>query len=395
MKLFAKGAAALALFCAAHSANAQNYQKIHQKAILVDTHNDVLINVLEGLRLEDDLRGKTHSDLARFKKGGVDVQFFSVWSDETYGKGKGFAYANRQIDSLQAIAARNPDKMVMVGNYQELMDAVKQGKLAGLVGVEGGHMIEDSIPYLDSLYNRGARYLTLTWNNSTSWASSAKDETAGTVPNAKSGLNEHGKQIVRRMNELGMMVDISHVGDQTFWDVINTSTKPVIASHSSVHNFCSHFRNLKDDQIKAIAKNGGVVQLNFAADFLDCGVPERQQQFMAKYKTEIDSLKNRGWSNSRIRKWLVNKYPKEATAVQPPLSVLLDHIDYIVKLVGVDYVGLGSDFDGISMAPQQLDGVEDYPLITKGLLTRGYSQQDINKILGGNLLRVFQANSPR
>ncbi|PRY03997.1 membrane dipeptidase [Pontibacter ummariensis] len=372
---------------------AQDHKALHQKAIVVDTHNDVLIAVMDGLDIAEDLRGKTHSDLARFKEGGVDVQIFSVWSDETYGKGKGFAYANRQIDSLYAIAARNPDKLRIVTSPEELMQAVKQQKLAAMIGVEGGHMIEDKLGYLDSLYSRGTRYLTLTWNNSTSWASSAADETGGTVPNAQKGLNDFGRQVVRRMNELGMMVDLSHVGEQTFWDVMETTTKPVIVSHSSAYAIRPHARNLKDEQIRAIAKNGGVIQLNFFSGFLDSKFDKRQKQFLAKHQAELDSLKKLGWSTSRRNEWLKEKYPAEANAVRPPLSLLLDHLDHIVKLVGVDYVGFGSDFDGISSAPQQLDGVEDFPVLTRELLVRGYSAQDIEKILGGNFLRVFQENA--
>ncbi|MCC9134947.1 dipeptidase [Pontibacter silvestris] len=376
-----------------HLVSAQSYKKLHQNAVVVDTHNDVLISVLEGLKIEDDLRGKTHSDLARFKEGGVDVQFFSVWCDESYGEDTAFKFANEQIDSLDAIIARNPGKMMKVRTPAELNAAVKQKRLASLVGVEGGHMIEHNLKYLDSLYSRGVRYMTLTWNNSTSWASSAMDEAQGTVPNPEKGLNDFGKQVVQRMNDLGMMVDLSHVGEQTFWDAINTTSKPVLVSHSCVYNICSHFRNLKDDQIKAVAKNGGVIQLNFYSGFLDCNFNDRLDQFIQKHQTEIDSLNQQNKSSIQIWEWMEEEYPEEAKDVRPPLSLLMDHLEYIINLVGVDYVGLGSDFDGITSAPQQLDGVEDLPVITREFVARGYSKQDINKILGGNLLRVFQANS--
>lgn len=381
------------LFCLNISTlQAQSYKKIHEDAILVDTHNDVMISILEGHRIEDNLKGKTHSDLARFKKGGVDVQFFSVWSDENYGEGKGFKFANQQIDSLNAIAARNPDKMMIATNYKEIMQAVKQKKLAAMIGVEGGHMIEDDISKLDSLYNRGVRYMTLTWNNSTSWASSAADEEEGTVPNSEAGLNDLGKNIVRRMNELGMLVDISHVGDKTFYDVLSIVNKPVIASHSSVYSICGHRRNLKDEQIKAIKKNGGVIQLNFAGDFIDCDLPARLDNFMAEHQAEVDSLKKQNFDMREIRNFMSKKYKAEVNALMPPLSALFDHMEHIIKLVGVDHVGLGSDFDGISTAPQQLNGVEDFPNITKEMVARGYSKKDINKILGENLLRVYRAN---
>ncbi|MDX5482534.1 MAG: dipeptidase [Hymenobacteraceae bacterium] len=392
-KILSTGFAALAVALACGSAaNAQSYKKLHDSALVVDTHNDVLINVMEGLDITKDLSGKTHSDLARFRQGGVDVQIFSVWSDETYGKGRGFAYANRQIDSLYAIAARNPDKLMIAKTPEDIQKAVKEKKLAAMIGVEGGHMMEDNLEYLDSLYQRGTSYMTLTWNNSTSWASSAKDEAEGTVPNTKKGLNDFGRQVVRRMNELGMMVDLSHVGEQTFWDAMQVTTKPVFVSHSCVHEFNSHHPTLTDDQITAVGKNGGVIHLNFFSGFLDEGFEKRQAQFLARHKAEVDSLREKNWSTGRIKDWLTSKYPEEAKNVRPPLSILLDHLDHIVKLVGVDHVGLGSDFDGITSTPRQLDSVADMPVITRELLNRGYSKQDIEKILGQNFMRMFKAN---
>jgi len=372
---------------------AQQYQKLHRKAILVDTHNDVLINTMQGLNIATDLIGKTQSDLARFKEGGVDAQFFSVWCDERYGKGTAYNYANAEIDSLYSIIRHNPDKIMLVRTPAELNQAVKSKKLGALIGVEGGHMLEDDLTYLDNLFNRGVRYLTLTWNNSTSWATSAKDETAGTSPNPQKGLNALGKQIVKRMNELGMLVDLSHVGETTFWDAMATTTKPVLVSHSCVHHLTPHFRNLKDDQIKAIAKNGGVIHLNFFSGFLDKDFLTRQEQFLQKHQLEVDSLTKLKWAEFDIQSWLVKKYAPEVEALRPPFSALFDHLDYIVKLVGVDYVGLGSDFDGITSSPQQLDDVTAYPLITKELLARGYSKKDVQKILGGNFIRVFKANA--
>lgn len=381
----------LLLIC--FSAAAQPYQKLHRKAAVIDTHNDVLIAVMNGLLLDTDLRGKTHSDLARFAEGGVDVQVFSVWSSEKYGKGKGFAYANRQIDSLYAIAARNSSRMMMVTTPKELKRAVKQKKLGAMIGVEGGHMIEDNLQYLDSLYKRGTRYLTLTWNNSTSWATSAADEAGGTVPNAKKGLNDLGKTIVQRMNTLGMMVDLSHVGEQTFWDVMAITKKPVLVSHSCAYALCAHPRNLTDEQIKAVGKNGGVIHLNFYSGFLDPDYPARRAAFQAKHKAAIDSLKAAGLNNDDIELHLHQQYPQEADALKPPLSLLIDHLDHIVGLIGVDGVGLGSDYDGIESAPKGLDDVTTFPLVTKALMERGYIKKDIKKILGGNFIRVFTANS--
>lgn len=370
-------------------------QAIHNEAILVDTHNDVLLQTMEkGVVLDQDLTGITHSDLDRLKKGGVDVQFFSVWCDGT--QADPFKYALVEIDSLDAIAKRNPDKIIEVANFKEMMEVVDQQKIAAFFGVEGGHMIEDDLAKLDSLYQRGTRYMTLTWNNSTSWATSAADETAleGGVLNSegKKGLTEFGKQVVKRMNALGMMVDISHVGEQTFWDVIETTTKPVIASHSSVYALCPVPRNLKDEQIKAIAKNEGVVQINFYSGFITPDYEKKREAFLLEHESENDSLVSSGINIYVAEDLLFAKYSDEVQSFRPTLQQLMEHIIHIINLVGVDYVGLGSDFDGITSAPIGLDDVTSYPLITNALMKKGYSKEDINKILGENLIRVLKAN---
>jgi len=380
------------------NAAAQSTKKLHNKSVVIDTHNDILTSAVEdGVQIDGNLKGKTHADLQRFKEGGIDVQIFSVWCDGTFGKDQAFARALREIDTLYAVIGRNPGKMMLVTSPADLEKAVKQKKLGAMIGVEGGHMIEDRLDYLDSLYKRGTRYMTLTWNNSTSWATSAMFETrsdsASMNSNRTKGLTDLGKQIVRRMNELGMIVDVSHVGEQTFWDAISTTTKPVIASHSCAHALCPVFRNLKDDQIKAVAKNGGVIHLNFFSGFIDSSFMRRVREFNQRHRAERDSLLKLNPEPYFADKKLSDKYADEIKNLRPPLSALLDHLDYIVKLAGVDHVGLGSDFDGITSAPQQLDDVTSFPLITEELRKRGYSKKDIRKILGGNFIRVFKANS--
>lgn len=386
--------AALLLFTG--TVAAQDYKKLHERAVVVDTHNDVLSTAtMRGMDIAQDLRGKTHSDLARFKEGGVDVQVFSIFCDERFGNDTAFQFANLEIDSLYAIAARNPDKMNIVFTPKQLEHTVKQHKLAAMIGVEGGHMIAGNMANLNSLYKRGARYLTLTWNNSTAWASSAKDEWNDSVPNPHKGLNEFGRQVVRRMNQLGMMVDLSHVGEQTFWDAIRTTTKPVLVSHSCAYALCPVFRNLKDEQIKAVGANGGVIQVNFYSGFLDSSYLRRQKEFIARHQQAADALKQSGMAEYEIQDALYRKFPGEAEQLRAPFHLLIDHIDYIAKLAGVEHVGLGSDFDGIEAPPQQLNGVQDYPLVTKALLERGYTKKDIRNILGGNFIRVFKENSKK
>jgi membrane dipeptidase len=369
----------------------QKYKKIHDKAVLVDTHNDFpSASIEKKVSLDADLLGKTHTDLGRLRSGGVDVQIFSIFCGPE--QQHPYAFANREIDSVYAWAERAPNRMTIVKTPAELKQAIKDKRLATMMGVEGGHMIEDKIENLDALYVRGVRYMTLTWNNSTSWATSAADETTKGDSLAHKGLTDFGKKVVQRMNELGMLIDISHNGEQTFWDVIKLTKKPIIASHSCVWKYCHHRRNLKDDQIKAIAKNGGVIHLNFYAGFLDSTYEKKAAQLLAKHKPEIDSLIAHGAQPDYAGIMTMEKYKEETNAIRPPLSLLIDHLDYIVKLVGIDFVGLGSDFDGIEAGPKELNGVQDFPLITKALLDRGYSKKDIRKILGENFLRVFKAN---
>ena len=367
-------------------------QKIHFKSVLVDTHNDAPTACIEKkVSFDQDLTGINHSDLKRFKEGGLDYQLFSIWCDGE--KVNPYAWAMREMDTIDAVAARNPDKMVVAKDWKTIQAALKAGKIVAQYGVEGGHMIEDDINRLDTFYNRGVRYMTLTWNNSPSWASSHTAENSSKYTGQK-GLNDFGKQIIQRMNQLGMIVDISHVGEATFWDAIKTTTKPVIASHSNAYTICPVTRNLKDDQIKAVGKNGGVIHLNFFSAFVDSTFQAKNMAFRRKHKTELDALLATGIQQEYAQSTLAEKYKEETDANKPDIEALMKHLDHIVKLIGVDHVGLGSDFDGIDSAPKQLKTVVDYPEFTKALIKRGYSDTDIEKILGGNFLRVYRMNNP-
>ncbi|MDB5007663.1 MAG: Membrane dipeptidase [Mucilaginibacter sp.] len=367
---------------------------IHQHAILVDTHNDVLSNeVIEYFDI-GKLQSKDISnfDLVRAKTGGLDAQVFSIWCGPQYGKGTAFAFANREIDSLYALIARYPGKITLVRNSAQLEKAVKEKKMAAMIGVEGGHMVEDRMDYIDSLAKRGMCYLTLTWNNSTSWASSAADETTHRDSLKHVGLTAYGKQIIRHLNELGVMIDLSHPGEQTFYDVLATTTKPVIASHSCAYALNPFRRNLKDDQLKALAKNGGVVFVNFYSGFVDSTFDKKATYFLTVHKAELDSLTKVYNDIDLATDRLFKIHKTESDAIRPPLSLLIKHIDYIAKLIGVDHVGIGSDFDGAPSYPMGMDDVTDYPKMTAELLKIGYTEKDIDKILGGNFLRVLKAN---
>lgn len=369
---------------------AQTYKQLHASATLIDTHNDFpSISIEKKIPLDANLKGKTHSDLSRFKEGGMDIQVFSIYCDGE--QPDPYAWANREIDSVYAWVKRNPSKMMLVMNSTDLEKAVQQQKLGAMMGVEGGHMIENDLSKLDSLYRRGARYMTLTWNNSTDWATSALDETSPKGKRPK-GLSTFGKKVIERMNQLGILVDLSHVGEKTFWDAIAATTKPVIASHSNAYALCGHRRNLKDDQIKAIGKNGGVIHLNFNAPFVDPSFENRSDAFFEKYSKEVTQLLKKGISKKEAHLQVAKKHADEMNKVRPTLDQLLDHLDYIVRLIGPDHVGMGSDFDGIEFSPFPLNGVEDFPLITEGLKKRKYTDEDIKKILGGNFIRVLKAN---
>jgi membrane dipeptidase len=297
------------------------------------------------------------------------------------------------IDSVYEQAALNPTRMMMAFSADEIERARKNRKLAALMGLEGGHSIEGDIRLLHVFYRLGVRYMTLTWTNTNEWADSSGDQNDPKVEH-HNGLTDFGKQVVLEMNRLGMMVDVSHVSDKTFWDVTDTTRAPVIASHSCTRALANGTRNMTDEMLRAVAKNGGVVQVNFYSGFLDerfsKAVAELQEEGAAAVEQHLGKLKAEGRAVTSLdvdyveRAWLA-KIPR------PPLSSLVDHIVYIAKIAGIDHVGLGSDFDGVSGAtPEGIDSAADLPKITQALLDRGYSAADIHKILGGNLLRVFR-----
>ncbi|HTK82389.1 MAG TPA: dipeptidase [Bacteroidota bacterium] len=389
MKIFILAAAAMVCTCLSFGQVA-DYKRIHFDALVVDTHNDVVQRMLGG----EDISKLTHhgqSDLPRWKEGGLDVQMFSIWVPPEQTKKSYYAQSDEQIDSVESLARRTPDRVGMAYSTKDIQRLVKEGKFAAMLGMEGGHPIDNDLKKLEHFYKRGVRYMTLTWNNSLDWATSAKDETDPEAKLPHKGLTQFGKKVVKKMNELGMMVDISHVGEQTFWDVLKVTRKPVIASHSSAWALCHHRRNLKDEQLKAIKKNGGVVFINFYPAFIDSTFNRKEQAMQEQNKAKIDSLNKA----VKVEGFLQGQYVAELMKddyepFRPPLSTLVDHFDYVAKLIGVDHVGIGSDFDGIEVAPKDMDDVTHYPNITRELLKRGYSESDVKKILGGNFMRVLK-----
>jgi membrane dipeptidase len=370
-----------------------DYKKLHFDATVVDTHNDVVQRILSG----EDISFRTshgHSDLPRFREGGLDVEMFSIWVPPEKTSRPYYDQANEQIDSIESFVKRNPSQVGMARTAEEVERLVADGKFVAMLGMEGGHPIGNDLWKLEHFYKRGVRYLGLTWNNSTDWATSARDEIDSSSRITHKGLTEFGRQVVRRMNELGIIVDVSHVGEQTFWDVLKVTSKPIIASHSCAWRLCHHWRNLKDDQLKAIAANGGVVFINFAPWFIDSTFAAKESLMRSRNKSRIDSYR----ASSKVSGFLTevaiaDSLKDEYEQIRPTLKSLIDHFDYVARLVGVDHVGIGSDFDGISVTPRDMDDVTYLPNITRELLKRGYSASDIKKILGENFLRVLRANS--
>jgi membrane dipeptidase len=368
-----------------------DYKRLHFDAIVVDTHNDVVQRILAG----EDISTRTqhgHSDLPRFREGGLDVEMFSIWVPPEKTMRSYYDQANEQIDSIESLVKRNPSQVGMAHTSSEVEKLVREGKFVAMLGMEGGHPIANDLTRLDAFYKRGVRYMTLTWNNSTDWATSAKDETDPDLQLKSKGLTSFGKEVVRRMNKIGMMVDVSHVGEQTFWDVIATTTKPVIASHSSAWELCHHRRNLKDNQLRAIKENGGVVFINFSASFIDSTFAVKEKSMQDRNKARIDSFKavSSMKDDFLLRNAMAEFLKDEYQPIRPTLKQLVDHFDYVVKLIGVEHVGIGSDFDGIPVTPADMDDVTFLPNITRELLNRGYSEEDVRKILGENFLRVLR-----
>ncbi len=370
-------------------------QKLHDSALVVDTHADTPQRFLdEGFDLgSTDPKDIGHISLDKARRGNLGAEFFSIWVDPDTNQGHFARHTFDLIDSVYEQAARHPDRMMMAYSPADIDRAHKEHKLAALMGIEGGHSIENDIHLLRDYYRLGVRYMTLSWSNTNEWADSSGDIDDAKVQH-HNGLTDFGKQVVLEMNRLGMMVDISHVADKTFWDAIATTKAPVIASHSSARALVDAPRNMTDEMLRAVTKNGGVVQVNFFNGFIDEDFRKAQiaqaKDMAAAIQKYVDELKAQGKPVNYVE---IDRIEREwaAKIPRPPLKSLIDHIDHIAKVAGIDHVGLGSDFDGVSGAtPQGIDSAADLPKITQALLDRGYSAEDIKKILGGNLMRVFR-----
>jgi membrane dipeptidase len=369
-----------------------DWRTIHESAIIVDGHADTPQRFVdEGFDMASDA-GAGHMDLSKVRAGNLGAQFFSIWPDLERYRGHYPRRTLELIDSVYEQVARHPDRMMMAFTADDILRAHREHKLAALMGIEGGHAIDNSLGLLRDYYRLGVRYMTLTHYETIAWADSSGDIDDPKVKH-HDGLTDFGVEVVREMNRLGMLVDISHVSDRTFYRTLVVSRAPVIASHSSSRALTNHARNMTDDMLRALARNGGVAMVNFNAAFVD----ENYRRAWEAQKPEFDRAiaAARAKDEAAGRPFTLEeevKLEKEGGAKipRPPFRSLIDHIDHMARVAGVDHVGLGSDFDGVAALPEGMDSVADLPRITEALVGRGYTAEQIHKILGGNLLRVMR-----
>ena len=369
--------AALAASAQTRTVTDAEVARVHKSALLIDTHNDLTSFTVKGFDIGSK-GANTHTDIQRLRAGNVGAQFFAAYVAADYAtKGQSAHRALEMIDTIRHdIIDRYPNDFALALTADDIVAAHKRGKIAALIGIEGGHAIEDSLRLLRDFYDLGVRYMTLTHTNTNGWADSSGDlDKAGVKRHG--GLNDLGRSVVLEMNRLGMMVDISHVDDKTFWSALEVSKAPLIASHSSCRAITKVPRNMTDEMIAALAKKGGVIQINFNCGFLNEATGKAESALEKKLGKYDEAVFKKAFASGDI---------PSAT-----MTDLVTHIDHAVKIGGIDAVGLGSDFDGIPCAPKGLDDVSKFPALTRALLMKGYSAGDIQKIYGGNLLRVLRA----
>jgi membrane dipeptidase len=371
---------------------------IHRKAIIVDGHNDITSPMVdEDFDLTSNSRGQWHkdgdpfhTDFSRLKESGITGEFFSIYvsasfaDPKTYGERGGSAKrAMELIDATYRAVERYPDKLSLCTTARDIQQAKKQGKICALMGIEGGHAIEDSLYALRVFHRLGVRYMTLTHNNTNNWAD------ACCSPAKHAGLSDFGKEVIKEMNRLGMLVDLSHVSDETMNDVFDVATAPVIYSHSCARKFSDHRRNVPDDILKRLAKNGGVLMINFYPAFLDQRYRDESRARDEKLKPQVDALREQHKNDPAGFRAAERKLLADNPIYVPGYTRIVDHIDHIRDVAGIDYIGIGSDYDGVPLLPQGMNGAEDLALVTYEMLRRGYSEKDVLKVLGGNFLRAF------
>ncbi len=356
---------------------------------VADLHNDVLQRAIIG----EDISIRTengHSDLIRLKESCIDLEIFVVWVSENNPKESAYLKANEFYDKLENLEKEN-DFIKITKTLGGIKETITNNILATPIAIEGGEPIEDKIQNLYHFIERGLFYLGPTWNHSLSWVSSAYDEIYNKKNIKSLGLNKFGIEVINTCNENGVIIDVSHIGENSFWDIVEISSKPFIASHSSVYNLCPHFRNLKDDQIMAIKKSEGLIGLNPYPFFIDPEFKKQEAKIRKKFSNQIEQITHQE-KNKNVR-WLKKQHllQKKLQSIAPSIDKFIDHIEYIIKLTGIDSVAIGSDYDGIDCLPRELIDCCDHIKIAEKLDHRGYSEKEIEKVMGLNLLRVVQA----
>ena len=380
----------------ASTSKIMNWKAVHQSAIVVDTHADTPGRFVDENFDPSKDAGRGHWDLAKAKQGNLGAEFFSIWVDPEKFKGQYVQRAMKMIDSVYETVGKHPNEMVMAYSVKDIRDA-RTGphkRVASLMGLEGGHVIEGDMALLRDFYRLGVRYMTLTWANSNEWAQSSGDykkDASGKLIDP--GLTEYGRKIVMEMNRIGMIVDISHVSDRSFYNALTASRAPVIASHSSARAITDVPRNMDDDMLVALSRNNGVAMVNFNCGFISNDYNKRSKQFIVDHPDDMKKMRDmeQQYKDGKINENELQQFQAQLNAQvgRPPMSALIDHIDHMVKVAGWEHVGIGSDFDGVPCLPEGIDSVADLPKITQALAERGYTEKQLRGILGENLLRVF------
>lgn len=362
--------------------------RLHREMLVLDTHSDVTPKLESSDWDFTQRHDDGHMDVPRMRDAGLDAEFFSIYMGRTPGDGRAIKKAIIRIDALMETIRKHPDVLEFAGTAAEVRRIRNSGRIACLMGIEGGHIIEDSIPALRTLYRLGCRYMTLTHSFNTSWADAAGTDAA--VKPEHDGLTEFGREIVREMNRLGMMVDISHVADATFWDALETSRAPLIASHSSVRGVFDHRRNLSDEMLRALAKAGGVCMINFYNGYIDPEFAAAQENWKQRHQGDLDRLAAKFQANRRAYWQAVRELRRDDPIPRTPLVVLARHVEHAARIMGWDHVGIGADWDGVSALPEGIDHCGHLPRLTALLIARGATDEQLRGFLGENLLRVME-----
>ena len=363
------------------------FRTMHFDAIVIDTHADTTPKFQDPGWRFDERHDDGHVDLPRMREGGLDAQFWSIYMGETEGEGAAVKDAVERIDAVHELVRRHPEDLAFATTADGIRRAVRDGKIANLMGVEGGHIIEDSLPVLRTYHRLGVRYLTLTHSFHTAWADSSG--TASVPDPVHGGLTPFGEEVVAELNRLGMMVDVSHVSDGTFEDVLRVTRAPVIASHSSSRSVADHARNMSDEMLAALAENGGVVMINFYSGYIDASLIEPIRLMFDRVGPRLRQLRERYGDDRAKFQAASDRLLSKEEIPQTSLGVLLDHFDRAIRVAGPDHVGIGADWDGVISMPRGMEDVSKLPALTRGLLTRGHSPETVRKVLGENLLRVM------